>query len=384
MSRVSFFHFVVFSFNFFFFFFNDTATTEIYTLHIVGSVRCVQETAIYFVVDLIDGGELLNKIRSKESISEIDVQQLMRNLCYALSYLHEKQIMHRDLKPENLLLKSKQSDFDIVLADFGLATFLNDQNILFRRCGTPGFVAPEVLSYKEGDPMYNEKCDIFSAGVIFYLALTGKQPFQGKDYKKILRANKACEISFDIPELKKVSPEAMDLLKKQLDPNPFTRLTAKQCLEHPFLYTEKSLKYPLTTQENLKNYDVDFVYNIRNKIPDSQEQIGSLALHQVGTPAMNGKTDTMGSLSNYSNQSFGNLVNKAQKQPQQSKFAGVKDNNSKDGQQKMVMKDEYEDLHKKALKNSQQLKLSLNKNEIDDPNDGDTEETTQQLSLIHI
>lgn len=85
--------------------------------------------------------------------------------------------MHRDLKPENLLLKSKQADFDIVLADFGLATFISDPNILFRRCGTPGFVAPEVLSYKEGDPIYNEKCDIFSAGVIFYLTLTGKQPF---------------------------------------------------------------------------------------------------------------------------------------------------------------------------------------------------------------
>lgn len=57
----------------------------------------------------------------------------MRNLCYALQYLHEKQIMHRDLKPENLLLKTKQSDFDIVLADFGLATFINDPNILFKR-----------------------------------------------------------------------------------------------------------------------------------------------------------------------------------------------------------------------------------------------------------
>lgn len=62
-----------------------------------------------------------------------------------------------------------------------------------------------------------------------------------------MRANKACEIPFDIQELKKVSAEAMDLLKRILDPNPITRPSAKQCLEHPFLYTEKSLKYPLTT-----------------------------------------------------------------------------------------------------------------------------------------
>ena len=73
---------------------------------------------------------------------------LIRNLVLALYHLHEKNIMHRDLKPENLLLKSKSSDSDIIVADFGLATRIDVQDILFKRCGTPGFVAPEVLSYK--------------------------------------------------------------------------------------------------------------------------------------------------------------------------------------------------------------------------------------------
>jgi len=82
--------------------------------------------------------------------------------------------MHRDLKPENLLMKSKVNDHDCVVADFGLATFTNIKEILFKRCGTPGFVAPEVLLYKEGDPFYDVKCDIFSAGIIFYLLLVGK------------------------------------------------------------------------------------------------------------------------------------------------------------------------------------------------------------------
>ena len=94
----------------------------------------------------------------------------------ALAHLHSKKCMHRDLKPENLLLKDKDNDYDIVIADFGLATFINE-DILFKRCGTPGFVAPEILLYKEGDPFYDEKCDVFSAGVIFYLLITGKQPF---------------------------------------------------------------------------------------------------------------------------------------------------------------------------------------------------------------
>jgi len=72
----------------------------------------------------------------------------MKNLLMALLHLHEKNIMHRDLKPENLLLKSKSNDYDIVVADFGLATFTDIKDILFKRCGTPGFVAPEVLLFK--------------------------------------------------------------------------------------------------------------------------------------------------------------------------------------------------------------------------------------------
>lgn len=104
--------------------------------------------SIYFVVDLLNGGELLHRIREKGSINEKELRVLIRNLIIALEHLHIKNIMHRDLKPENLLLKSKNSDSDIVVADFGLATRIDIDNILFKRCGTPGFVAPEVLLYK--------------------------------------------------------------------------------------------------------------------------------------------------------------------------------------------------------------------------------------------
>lgn len=107
--------------------------------------------SIYFVVDLLNGGELLHRVRGKDNFNSKDLRILIRNLLLALKHLHEKNIMHRDLKPENLLLKTKENDYEVVLADFGLATFINQDNILFKRCGTPGFVAPEVLLYKEGD-----------------------------------------------------------------------------------------------------------------------------------------------------------------------------------------------------------------------------------------
>lgn len=79
-------------------------------------------------------------------------------------------IFHRDLKPENLLLKSKDKNFEIMIADFGLAGFQN-KDLIFRRCGTPGFVAPEILLYTDGNPIYDLKCDVFSAGVILYILI---------------------------------------------------------------------------------------------------------------------------------------------------------------------------------------------------------------------
>lgn len=153
--------------------------------------------SIYFILDVVRGGELFDRIRLKRTFNEFELKEVIRNLLLALEHLHDLNIIHRDLKPENLLLKSEESDTDIILADFGLATKLTDISILFKRCGTPGFVAPEVLKYKEGEEMYTTKCDIFSAGVILYILITGKQPFEGKDFKTIVKNNKEANIDFD-------------------------------------------------------------------------------------------------------------------------------------------------------------------------------------------
>lgn len=99
-----------------------------------------------------------------------DIKFIMESFLKVLSYMHCNGVIHRDLKPENILLRNhNQNEFDIVLADFGLATFLDRENILFHHCGTPGFIAPEVLKYSKSFPFYNEKCDIYSAGIIFFI-----------------------------------------------------------------------------------------------------------------------------------------------------------------------------------------------------------------------
>ena len=128
--------------------------------------------SIYLVIDLLEGGELLKKIKETPKLSHKELSKLMYNLLTALDHTHQKKIMHRDLKPENLLLKNKTDLTDIVIADFGLATRYDipPSEIFFKRCGTPGFVGPEILNYKDGqEGFYDEKCDIFSAGAIFYI-----------------------------------------------------------------------------------------------------------------------------------------------------------------------------------------------------------------------
>lgn len=123
------------------------------------------EKYIHLVFEYLDGGELFERIKSKGNYQEKDAINVMRNLLEALDYLHSKGIVHRDLKPENLILASKDNDYNLKIADFGLASFIKKGELLKLRCGSPGYVAPELLE----DKGYNSKADIFSAGVILYV-----------------------------------------------------------------------------------------------------------------------------------------------------------------------------------------------------------------------
>lgn len=128
------------------------------------------KNSVYLVMEMLSGGELLNKILDKKLTKAEDVRKIMGNLVSALAYLDKKNIMHRDLKPENVILKNNEDLSNICLVDFGLATKVDAKEYIFKRCGTPGFVAPEIINASsEENIKFSTKVDVFSAGIMFYL-----------------------------------------------------------------------------------------------------------------------------------------------------------------------------------------------------------------------
>ena len=126
------------------------------------------------VMELVTGGELFDRIVSLGNYTEKDAAVVMSTLCNALDYLHAKGIVHRDLKPENILLENDSKDAAIKVADFGLARMISGKDMMKTACGTPGYVAPEVLQNKGYS---SGAVDLWSAGVILYILLCGFPPF---------------------------------------------------------------------------------------------------------------------------------------------------------------------------------------------------------------
>jgi len=183
---------------------------------------------LYLVLELVTGGELFDQIVARGEYSEKDASNIVRQIISAVNHLHGHGIAHRDLKPQNLLCAGPVGD-DIRVADFGLSKmFINGEN-LETCCGSPEYVAPEVLECKP----YDKACDLWSVGVITYVLLTGCFPFWDKNnavlYEKIRRAE------YGWPAGLQISPEAKDLIRHLMEKNPENRYTAAQALQHPWV-----------------------------------------------------------------------------------------------------------------------------------------------------
>jgi len=186
---------------------------------------------LYLVMELVTGGELFDKIVEKGSYTESEASTLVRKIVSAVDYLHGIDIVHRDLKPENLLLKRADDDLEVALADFGLSKIVGAQMMMQTACGTPSYVAPEVLNASG----YGKEVDMWSIGVITYILLCGFPPFYGDTVPEIFE--QIMEANFDYPEeyWGSVTKDAKDFINKLLVVETSDRMSAVQALKHPWL-----------------------------------------------------------------------------------------------------------------------------------------------------
>jgi len=189
------------------------------------------EEMLYIVTEIVSGGELFDRIVSKGSYSERDAALLVRKFIEALDYLHDRNIVHRDLKPENLLLKSPSNDTEVKLADFGLSKIMGNEIMMQTACGTPGYVAPEILQAKG----YGREVDMWSVGVITYILLCGFPPFYNDNVPLLFEAIMKADFDYPADYWDHISDDAIDFIDNLLVADPNQRMTAKQALKHTWL-----------------------------------------------------------------------------------------------------------------------------------------------------
>uniref|UniRef100_A0A9J7XCP1 phosphorylase kinase n=1 Tax=Cyprinus carpio carpio TaxID=630221 RepID=A0A9J7XCP1_CYPCA len=195
---------------------------------------CFESKAFFFLVfDLMKRGELFDYLTEKVTLSEKETRKIMRALLEVVEYLHTHNIVHRDLKPENILL---DDDVNIKLTDFGFSVQIEPGQRLNEVCGTPGYLAPEIIecSMDPNSAGYGPAVDLWSAGVIFYTLLAGSPPFWHRKQMLMLRMILAGQYEFSSPEWDDRSDTVKDLISRLLVVDPQSRYTATEALNHPF------------------------------------------------------------------------------------------------------------------------------------------------------
>ncbi|KAF8795325.1 Phosphorylase b kinase gamma catalytic chain like protein [Argiope bruennichi] len=190
-------------------------------------------TFIFLVFEICKNGELFDYLTNVVALSEKKTKTLMKQLFECVEFIHSKNVVHRDLKPENILL---DDSFNIKLTDFGFAQVISDDEKLYELCGTPGYLAPELLksSMYENAEGYGKEVDIWACGVIMYTLLVGFPPFWHRKQMIMLRNIMECKYEFCSPEWDDITELPKDLIRRLLILDPKKRITASQALQHDF------------------------------------------------------------------------------------------------------------------------------------------------------
>ncbi|CAI9104374.1 OLC1v1003032C1 [Oldenlandia corymbosa var. corymbosa] len=199
------------------------------------------EINVYIVMELCEGGELLDRILARGGkYSEDEAKVVMAQILDVAAFCHLQGVVHRDLKPENFLYTSKDESSQLKVIDFGLSDFVRPDEKLNDIVGSAYYVAPEVLHRS-----YGSEADVWSIGVIAYILLCGSRPFWARTESGIFRAVLKADPSFDEAPWPSLSVEAKDFVKRLLHKDPRKRMTAAQALSHPWIRNCNGVKVPL-------------------------------------------------------------------------------------------------------------------------------------------
>jgi serine/threonine protein kinase len=265
---------------------NEVEITKFLNHSCIVKLEEIHETSssIFLVQELLEGGELFNKYLYKNDLPIRDLHRVLKSILLALVYLAENNIIHRDLKPENIMVKEKGelNDYSIKLIDFGLAVRASDSNNIYKKCGTRGYVAPEIISQSpKRKNSISPKCDVFSAGVTFY-KMACHTSHDKRNSLNNPNFNDIDSVDFQNTQITRF-PHLDDLLQKMLEPNPNLRISAHKALQHDFFrsfeindsYDDLKDKIALTTNieffnKNNKANSIDLL-NTKRKLNFNEE-----------------------------------------------------------------------------------------------------------------
>lgn len=239
----------------------QTLENEIKTLSSVDHPNIVRyyetyndERFFHIVTEYLSGGDLLEGMARKKNYTEKDIAQVINKILNGICHIHSLGIVHRDLKPENIIFENQSETSDIKIIDFGVSRkFFKNNEELNSIVGTPYYVAPEVL-----DGKYDKKVDIWSIGIIMYVLMTGKPPFNAQSKNELFEKIKNQDLPLPKSRNKNhFSENSVDLLSKLTNKNPKERYSANDALKHPWfeiLKTENKEYISKEILENLKNF----------------------------------------------------------------------------------------------------------------------------------
>ena len=187
---------------------------------------------IYIIMDYFKNGDFSNFIKGKV-LKEIFAKKYMSQLKNGLKYLYENNIMHRDLKPHNILLDDNN---DLKITDFGFARYVKDDMLINTLCGTPIYMAPEIIKHKK----YNNKSDLWSLGIIMYEMIFGRLPFKANNFIQLLKSINKNDICYNFPNIS-ISSDCETLLKSLLQIDPEERINWNDFFQHSWFHVNTDM-----------------------------------------------------------------------------------------------------------------------------------------------